>query len=78
MRNFPFIIEKHSLKKRKTDSEYGEVKMQSMLIRPKKKSSLSKEPVQLNDINHDMENINIIQQSSSNSKPAVSEEIKNP
>ena len=36
IKNNPFIFEKHNLKKRKTIEEYGEVKMKSMLIRPKK------------------------------------------
>jgi len=36
IKNNPFIFEKHNLKKRKTDEEYGEVKMKSMMIRPKK------------------------------------------
>jgi hypothetical protein len=36
IKNCPFVFEKHSLKKRKTDEEYGDIKMSSMLIRPKK------------------------------------------
>lgn len=40
IKNNPFIFEKHNLKKRKTEEEYGEVKMKSILIRPKKQSAL--------------------------------------
>jgi hypothetical protein len=45
IKNNPFIFEKHNLKKRKTDEEYGEVKMKGMLIRPKKQSALHQQPV---------------------------------
>jgi hypothetical protein len=33
--------------------------MEGFLVRPKKKSILNKAPIQLNDINHDMENIKV-------------------
>jgi hypothetical protein len=59
IKNCPFIFEKHNLKKRKTNEEYGNIKMESFLVRPRKKSILNKAPIQLNDINHDMENIKV-------------------
>ena len=40
MKNCPFIFEKHQLKSRKENDEYGNVKMKSELIRPRKHSML--------------------------------------
>ena len=45
IKNCPFIFEKHNLKKRKTNEEYANIRMESFLIRPKKKSILNKEPI---------------------------------
>ena len=45
IKNCPFVFEKHNLKKRKTDEEYGKIKMKSALIRPKKQSALNQKPV---------------------------------
>lgn len=44
--------------------------MQSFLILPKKKSALSQEPVSLNEINHDLDNINVDQAKQSNCENA--------
>ena len=41
MKNFPFIFEKHNLKKVKSYEDYENIKMQSFLIRPKKSSALA-------------------------------------
>lgn len=59
IKNCPFVFEKHNLKKRKTDEEYGDVKMASILIRPKKQSDLNQKPVVLNELNNDVENISV-------------------
>tara|TARA_B110000285_G_C14763059_1_gene440428 strand:+ start:332 stop:559 length:228 start_codon:yes stop_codon:yes gene_type:complete len=59
IKNCPFVFEKHSLKKRKTDEEYGAIKMSSMLIRPKKQSDLNMQPLNITDINHDLDNISV-------------------
>ena len=40
MKNCPFVFEKHSLRGRKSDEEYGDIKMRSELIRPRKRSVL--------------------------------------
>ena len=49
------------MKKRKSLADYKAIKMQSLLILPKKKSALRQEPVSLNEINHDMDNISVAQ-----------------
>ena len=69
IKNCPFVFEKHNLKKRKTDEEYGDVKMKSILIRPKKQSDLVQKPVVLTELSNDVENISVESNTKDNNQP---------
>lgn len=60
MKNNPFEFKKR-VKPRQPDDKYGDgkIKMQSVLIRPRKNSSLVQQPVKLDDLSHDLNNINV-------------------
>lgn len=59
MKNCPFVFEKHSLRGRRPDNEYGPIKMKSDLIRPRKQSLLYQQALRLNDMNHDVKSISV-------------------